>query len=433
MPGVAAEEGVNQDVQARYTLDYVLDAAAQGVPATYLYELLDERPDVNNTDREQHYGLFNTNGTAKPAATALHNLTTILADPNDRVTTRTGIAYTTSNLPASGHTLELAKANGASDIVVWAEPSIWNQATAAPAAAPTATVAVNFAMVMQSVLVFDPFIGTTPIARLSNVSSVNLAVTDHPLIVEVMPNAVIPNNLVLRMSEDAWQGDAQFTVSVDGAQVGGKQTVSALHAGGASQVISLSGNWGAGARSVGINFINDAYGGSAATDRNLYLDSMAYDGTTYAGTSAAFYSNSSASLAVGGTVPVAPAPSGRLVLHLSEDAWQGDAQFTLSIDGRRIDAPTAVTTLHSSGQLQDFTFTAALGAGAHTIGISFVNDAWGGHASNRPEPLRWRDRHQRHPYRRRRDRVAVERYAAIPDRHVRISERGAGEGTGSSS
>ncbi len=382
MPGITGWEGVNQDVQARYTLDYVLDAAAQGVPATYLYELLDQRPDPNNTDRELHFGLFNSDGTPKQAATALHNLTTILADPGNHAATGTGIAYTVSNMPASGHTMELVKASGASELIVWAEPNLWNQATGTAITAPVSSVVVNLGAVMQSVQVFDPLLGTAPIAQLANVSSVNLSVTDRPLIVEVKANvATHADTLALCLSEDAWQGDAQFTISVDGAQVGGARSVSALHSSGMSQLVSLTGNWGAGGHKLGIAFINDAYGGTAATDRNLYVSSAAFDGTTYAGTSANMYANSTANFSVGGSAVTGSTPTDRLTLHLSEDAWQGDAQFTLTIDGRQINAPAAVTTLHSAGQMQDFSFAGAFGAGAHKIGVSFVNDAWGGTAA----------------------------------------------------
>ena len=42
---------------------------------------------------------------------------------------------------------------------------------------------------------------------------------------------------MLSMSEDAYLGDAQFTVSVDGKQQGGTFTTTALHAAGVSQIL----------------------------------------------------------------------------------------------------------------------------------------------------------------------------------------------------
>ena len=65
--------GADQTVQAKYTLDILVDAFLDGVSQTYLYELFDEGG--------QHFGLFNTDGTPKLVATAIHNLTTLLAIP----------------------------------------------------------------------------------------------------------------------------------------------------------------------------------------------------------------------------------------------------------------------------------------------------------------------------------------------------------------
>jgi hypothetical protein len=43
--------------------------------------------------------------------------------------------------------------------------------------------------------------------------------------------------LVLKISQDAYQGSAQYTVSVDGVQVGGTFTASASHAAGQSDTL----------------------------------------------------------------------------------------------------------------------------------------------------------------------------------------------------
>ncbi len=87
------------------------------------------------------------------------------------------------------------------------------------------------------------------------------------------------DTLVLSMSEDAYLGDAQFTVAVDGVQFGGTFTTTALHAFGTSQTFTFMGDWGVGAHTVTVNLLNDAYGGTPATDRNLYVNAISYDGT----------------------------------------------------------------------------------------------------------------------------------------------------------
>ncbi len=87
-----------------------------------------------------------------------------------------------------------------------------------------------------------------------------------------------PDKLALSVSQDAYQGSAQYTVSVDGRQVGGTLTASALHSAGQHDTLTVLGDWAPGSHTVAVNFLNDAWGGTAATDRNLYVDGATYNG-----------------------------------------------------------------------------------------------------------------------------------------------------------
>ncbi len=185
------------------------------------------------------------------------------------------------------------------------------------------------------------------------------------------------DTLDVHVSEDAWQGDAQYIVKVDGNQVGGVRTATALHGQGATQDVSIAGAWGAGPHTVGVSFINDAYGGSAATDRNLYLDAVTYDGAAASGAPATLLSNGTANFGVGVAVTATP-----LTLHLAEDAWQGNAQFAVAIDGKTVLQNGTVTALNGSGQSQAVNVSALLSAGTHDVAVSFLNDAWGGTPSS---------------------------------------------------
>jgi hypothetical protein len=92
-----------------------------------------------------------------------------------------------------------------------------------------------------------------------------------------------PDKLVLSISQDAYQGSAQYAVRVDGVQIGGILTASALHASGQHDTVTVLGNWGRGDHSVTVSFLNDAWGGSTAADRNLYVDGATYNGATVSG------------------------------------------------------------------------------------------------------------------------------------------------------
>ncbi len=85
--------------------------------------------------------------------------------------------------------------------------------------------------------------------------------------------------------------------------MGGTFTTTALHATGVSQNFSFNGDWAPGAHTVTVTFLNDAYGGTSATDRNLYVNAVSYDGTA-TGQSAALYSGGGHNFSVTDTTAI---------------------------------------------------------------------------------------------------------------------------------
>ena len=182
-----------------------------------------------------------------------------------------------------------------------------------------------------------------------------------------------PDVLALQVAEDAWQGDAQYTVSVDGTQVGGVQTATASHAAGATQTVDVMGSFAPGQHTATVNFLNDAWGGSNATDRNLYVTQASVDNTAIPSSSLAEFSGGPQSFSFQG-----PPAADTLTLGVSEDAWQGDAQYTVSVDGKQVGGIYTATASHAAGQTNQQTISGLFGRGAHTVGVTFINDAWGG-------------------------------------------------------
>jgi hypothetical protein len=129
---------------------------------------------------------------------------------------------------------------------------------------------------------------------------VGLAVTAHnnsALSTAAFTNVFVGAPITVLVSEDYYQGNAQFTVSVDGQQVGGTQTATAIHGQGQTQALVLPGPYALGAHTVSVTFINDAYGGTASTDRNLYVDGLSFDGKSYAG--GTLFSNGTLTFTIG--------------------------------------------------------------------------------------------------------------------------------------
>ncbi len=192
--------------------------------------------------------------------------------------------------------------------------------------------------------------------------------------------------LALRVSEDAWQGNAQFTVRVDGTQVGGIQTALASHTAGQTQTFNVLGTFAAGNHTVTVNFLNDAYGGTSTTDRNLYVTGATIDNSLVSGATLSERVAGPQSFtflapgASGAGPPSITIGSGvdTLALQVSEDAWQGNAQFTVSVDGTRVGGTQTAVASHAAGQTQTFNVLGTFAAGNHTVTVNFLNDAYGG-------------------------------------------------------
>jgi hypothetical protein len=203
------------------------------------------------------------------------------------------------------------------------------------------------------------------------------------------------DSLGVFVTEDAFNGDAQFAVLIDGVQVGPVRTATGPNSPSTqTQDFVFSGDFSGSSHTVAIEFFNDAYGGSSTADRNLYVHGIVFNGTFYDVHSAMNDAGNGSSVAgamfingtltfnnVADTNPSSSTVSSdsTLVLHVSEDAFQGDAQFIVSVDGTQVGGVQTATASHGAAQVQDITLTGNFGAqGPGKIDITFLNDAYGG-------------------------------------------------------
>ena len=110
-----------------------------------------------------------------------------------------------------------------------------------------------------------------------------------------LPATTVPTptpGLVVNVSEDAYQGDAQFTIAVDGQQQGGVYTATASHSAGQSQAIALTNIAESFTpHDIAVTFLNDKWDGTPSTDRNLYVNGATFDSINVPSASATLYSN----------------------------------------------------------------------------------------------------------------------------------------------
>ena len=187
--------GVDATTQARLYLMQILDMFNFGVAQTLNYQLIDSGCDAGNTNAQYHYGLFDgCSGNPKTAATAIKNLTALLADSTSF--TPGQLNYWVAGLPPAsatfpteggGYAMLFQKSNGRFYIPVWNEPQIWNATTNSEITPSTVNVTVNLGKTFTTVNVYDPITGSSPVNTYSGVNSVPLALIADPLIVEAIP------------------------------------------------------------------------------------------------------------------------------------------------------------------------------------------------------------------------------------------------------
>ena len=181
------------------------------------------------------------------------------------------------------------------------------------------------------------------------------------------------DTLVLNLSEDAYGGDAQFTVTVDGKAVGPAQAVTASHSQGQSEAFTLKGDWSGGPHTVGVTFVNDRYDGTAATDRNLYIDGATFDGAPVEGKTPPYGQGTvSFGIGIGSANAVSPVPAGTLSVT---DGTGATTPVPLIANGSRTDTVGGGTvsqavkdgadTLTTSGAVKSE--AATLGGGAQKL------------------------------------------------------------------
>lgn len=182
--------GVSFDVQAKSTLNFFFDAYKQGIRRSYLYELNDEYADAGGTNIEFHFGLFQANGTPKPAATAMYNMTRLLADPTP-LAKPTGLPFTiskSSSAPAV-YSLLMERGDGIFIIALWQDPVLWSMETYKENTIPAEQVLIQLGITARAVAVYDPMMSSTTatqyLAPRGGVGGFTQMVPDHPIFVYV--------------------------------------------------------------------------------------------------------------------------------------------------------------------------------------------------------------------------------------------------------
>lgn len=177
LPRVTTETGttiggmVTERMHGLNLMNLYLAQFKRGYAYTSVYLLRDRTDEGGN----QSFGFYKADYSRRLAAIYLHNLTTILADKG--ILVKPGqLDVTIAHQPETVHELLLQHSDRRFQLIVWGERLSGQD-----------RVTVDFGDLRASVRTYDPTIGVEPVRTLRNVRSLEIVISDHPLVIEVSP------------------------------------------------------------------------------------------------------------------------------------------------------------------------------------------------------------------------------------------------------
>jgi hypothetical protein len=179
------QPGVSETAAAKYIPRLYLENFSNGIPRTYLYEFLDESADPGLKSFQMHWGLIRSNGTEKPAFSALKNLIAELSDAAEPVNLGQLVWSLDSN-NTNLHHLLLQKSTGEFDLVLWQEVSSYDYKRQTDVVNPPQHTILTLNRKARSITLYEPVIQSQPLRTFGNSARIALEIPDHPLVVRIV-------------------------------------------------------------------------------------------------------------------------------------------------------------------------------------------------------------------------------------------------------
>jgi hypothetical protein len=166
---LAATEGqppASEEATAVYLPRLLVTAFGAGVRRTFIYELIDEKPDPALVDAEQHFGLLRNDLSPKPAFTAIKTLIAAVRDsPGESL--RGPPAWRLEGDGAEQvERVMLQRADGSLAIALWRPVSVWDRDARTAIDPGRLAVELSFSgLGARDVTVWRPSVSAEPVLR----------------------------------------------------------------------------------------------------------------------------------------------------------------------------------------------------------------------------------------------------------------------------
>ena len=154
----------SQQAAAVYLPRALVDAYGAGVRRTFVYELLDEKPDPALSDPEQHFGLLRNDLSAKPAYTALKTMIAALRSSPGRGAGPLGWDVRPGDAPDLQR-LTLKRRDGSRVLALWRAVSVWDEGARRPRDPGSEPVEIVLDRPARDLTVWRPSASAAPVLR----------------------------------------------------------------------------------------------------------------------------------------------------------------------------------------------------------------------------------------------------------------------------
>ncbi len=178
------QPAVSETAAAKYIPRLFLENFSQGIRRTYLYEFLDEAPDPGLTNFQMHWGLLRSDGSEKPAFTAVKDLIGELSDSAEPAHLKQ-MTYSLNAPNGQIHHLLLQKSDGQFFLILWQEVSSYDGKKQEDIAVSPQPVTLTLDHSARSISTYEPTVQAQPLHVYANAAEVSLEVPDHPLVLQI--------------------------------------------------------------------------------------------------------------------------------------------------------------------------------------------------------------------------------------------------------
>ncbi len=174
-----------------YVPRILLEQFRRGMPATYLYELVDYGWEAGLGSRDKHFGLLRSDWSEKPAGRSVRQLLEVIGDSGEAFTPG-GLSYELTGDTAGVRHLLLQRADRTRFLVLWNDARVWDREREVELPSPTRAVTVNLAETRNRIDVLDVVRGTSPVATHTATNRVAVGVPAQPIVLRISDATTTP-------------------------------------------------------------------------------------------------------------------------------------------------------------------------------------------------------------------------------------------------